>query len=54
MSNNTTAFVDVMMVEELGLHFTYDRWLPLKNALVNFISFVFFGLIPLYIYMIET
>ena len=39
------AWVDIMMVEELGL--IPDDENPLKNALVTFFSFAFFGLMPL-------
>lgn len=50
MSANTEAFVDVMMVQELGLSSQVDEWEPIKNGTVNFFSFVFFGIIPLLIY----
>lgn len=45
MSKNEKAFVDVMMVEELGIIESDES--PTKNALVTFFSFAFFGLIPL-------
>lgn len=50
MSTNTEAFVDVMMVQELGLSAQVDEWEPIKNGVVNFTSFMFFGVIPLLIY----
>ena len=50
MSTNESAFVDVMMVEELGIIKNEDS--PMKNALVTFSSFLLFGLIPLLAYVI--
>lgn len=52
MSKNKEAFVDVMMVQELGLKANYDRWGPLKNGITNFVSFIIFGSVPLIIYVI--
>eukprot|EP01080_Neovahlkampfia_damariscottae_P001947 gene1947-1455_t len=54
MSENKQAFVDVMMVQELGLKPVVDPWGPLKNGLINFGSFILFGIIPLLIYIIIT
>ena len=54
MSTNKKAFVDVMMVQELGLKADYDPWYPVKSGLSNFCSFVFFGSIPLIIYVITS
>jgi len=54
MSRNKKAFVDVMMVQELGLAPDYDAWYPVKSGFINFFSFVFFGCIPLIIYIITS
>ena len=69
MAENKQAFVDVMMVQELGLKPVVDPWGPLKNGLINFGSFILFGneiqflknfrspkkgIIPLLIYIIIT
>jgi len=44
MSKDKEAFIDVMMVEELGIMQSAES--PLKNAFVTFGSFVLFGFIP--------
>jgi hypothetical protein len=44
ISKNKKAFVDIMMIEELGLGAGDDS--PFKNALVTFFSFLLFGLMP--------
>ncbi|MEK7131505.1 MAG: VIT1/CCC1 transporter family protein [Patescibacteria group bacterium] len=49
MSKHEKAWVDIMMVEELGL--VEHRESPVKNALVTFSSFIFFGSIPVLIYL---
>ena len=49
LSKIEKPWVDIMMVEELGL--VENRESPLKNALVTFGSFVFFGAIPVLIYI---
>ena len=49
LSKHEKPWVDIMMVEELGMVEDYE--LPLKNALVTFTSFVFFGSIPVIIYI---
>jgi VIT1/CCC1 family predicted Fe2+/Mn2+ transporter len=54
MSGNRQAFVDVMMVQELGLKSTIDPWGPVKGALVNFFAFVICGSIPLILYIVMT
>jgi VIT1/CCC1 family predicted Fe2+/Mn2+ transporter len=52
ISQDTEKFVDVMMVHELGLLVDLDDpWEPLKQAIVMFCAFLFFGLFPLYSYM---
>lgn len=50
LSKNKKAWVDVMMVEELGM--IEDTSNPLKNAVVTFFSFALFGLIPLLAYLV--
>ena len=49
LSKHEKPWVDIMMVEELGL--VENRESPLKNALVTFVSFLFFGSIPVLIYL---
>jgi len=50
LSKHKDAWVDIMMVEELGL-MTCDES-PTKNGIVTFISFILFGIIPLCPYII--
>lgn len=50
ISKNKEAWVDIMMVEELGIIQEEDS--PLKNALVTFIAFITFGFIPVFTYVI--
>ncbi len=50
LSKHEKAWVDIMMMEELGL--VEHRESPVKNALVTFVSFVFFGAIPVLIYIV--
>lgn len=50
LSKNKKVWVDVMMVEELGL--IEEDESPLKNALVTFLSFAFFGFIPILAYLL--
>lgn len=50
LSKNHKVWVDVMMVEELGL--IPDEESPVKNAIVTFCSFCLFGIIPLLPYII--
>ena len=45
LAKNKEAWIDIMMVEELGL--IPDDESPVKNAIVTFISFALFGIIPL-------
>ncbi|KAN0024111.1 hypothetical protein ACTFIV_008507 [Dictyostelium citrinum] len=51
LSLNPKGFVDVMMVEELGIMPDVESQSPWKNGLVNFTSFVFFGILPLLPYL---
>lgn len=51
ISKNKKAWVEIMMVEELGIVERDEP--PLKNALVTFISFIIFGFIPLLAYVIS-
>ena len=50
LSKIEKPWVDIMMVEELGLVENPES--PLKNAVVTFGSFVFFGAIPVLIYIV--
>ncbi len=45
IAKNEEAWVNIMMIEELGI--VEDNASPLKNALVTFASFTLFGFIPL-------
>jgi VIT1/CCC1 family predicted Fe2+/Mn2+ transporter len=52
ISKDPKRFVDIMMVEELGILVSADdNWHePAKQGLVMFISFIFFGVFPLLAY----
>lgn len=50
LSKHEKPWVDIMMAEELGLVENYAS--PIKNALVTFASFIFFGSIPVLIYVV--
>lgn len=52
ISKYKDAWVDIMMVEELGI--VVDKKSPLKNALVTFFSFAIFGFIPLLAYVLSS
>lgn len=52
MSEHRNFFVDVMMVEELGLQVPEEDDNPWFDGLVTFCSFVFFGFFPLLGYCI--
>jgi len=52
MSKHKKAFVNIMMVEELGI--VEDTTSPVKNALFTFFSFAFFGFIPLVAYVFAS
>lgn len=49
LSTNKKAWIDTMMIEELGIMESDES--PLKNAFATFLSFGFFGLIPLLAYV---
>ena len=51
LAMNKKVWVDVMMIEELGLLPVEAN--PEKNALVTFISFACMGLIPILPYLIN-
>ena len=50
LSKNRKAWIDIMMVEELGIVSSDES--PLKNALATFLSFAIFGFIPLLTYVL--
>lgn len=50
LSEHKEAWIDVMMVEELGIIEADES--PLRNALVTFVSFGAFGFIPLAAYVV--
>jgi VIT1/CCC1 family predicted Fe2+/Mn2+ transporter len=50
LSKHEKAWVDVMMVEELGIVESDET--PMKNAIVTFMSFAIFGLIPVLAYVL--
>ena len=54
MAKYKNFFLDVMMVEELGLMPPDEDDSPWKNGLVTFASFVFFGFIPLLSYVLSS
>jgi vacuolar iron transporter family protein len=51
ISKNQKTWIDIMMIEELGL--TKSESNPLINGLVTFVSFAVFGFIPLSVYVIQ-
>lgn len=50
ISKNKETWVDIMMVEELGI--IQEEESPLKNALVTFAAFLVFGFIPVVTYVV--
>jgi len=52
LSKYRSAFVDIMMAEELGISSDSVNDVPWKHGLVNFGSFMGFGVIPLISYVI--
>jgi VIT1/CCC1 family predicted Fe2+/Mn2+ transporter len=51
ISKDRKTWVDIMMVEELGI--IEDEESPFKNAFVTFFSFGFFGFLPLLAYVLS-
>ncbi|RPI02415.1 MAG: hypothetical protein EHM72_04215 [Calditrichaeota bacterium] len=51
ISKNKKAWVDIMMVEELGIIESSES--PLKNALATFLSFVVLGFVPLAVFVLS-
>lgn len=51
ISKNKEAWVDIMMVEELGI--IRENESPVRNAIVTFISFMVFGFIPVLTYVLS-
>lgn len=51
ISKNKDTWVDIMMVEELGIIEEEDS--PLKNAIVTLLSFIIFGFIPVLTYVLS-
>jgi len=54
MARNKEFFVDIMMVEELGIMPPEDTMAAAKGGFVTFCSFLFFGCIPLIVYVITA
>jgi len=52
LSKHKTAFVDIMMAEELGIAPDVVNDVPWKHGVVNFGSFMTFGVVPLIVYVI--
>ena len=52
LSKDKNLFVDTMMVEELGIQVELeDQWAPFKSAVAMFVSFICFGMVPLFVYL---
>jgi VIT1/CCC1 family predicted Fe2+/Mn2+ transporter len=51
MARYKEAWLDIMMLEELGIIESDES--PLKNAIATFLSFCFFGFIPLIVYVLS-
>jgi len=51
-AKDTKIFVDIMMAEELGISIEDEHEVPWKHGLVNFGSFMAFGIVPLLAYII--
>lgn len=52
LSKNKETWINVMMVEELGI--VENNESPIKNALITFFSFLIFGFIPLIAYVTSS
>jgi len=48
------AFIDIMMVEELGIAPDAKNESPTKHALATFVSFAMFGAVPLVAYLVAA
>jgi VIT1/CCC1 family predicted Fe2+/Mn2+ transporter len=53
MANYRDVFVDLMLVDELGLSPPDNSTKPWKNGLVTFLSFCIFGFVPILAYIIS-
>jgi len=53
LSKYKHAFVDTVLIDELGLMPIRGNESPAKSGLLTFFSFIFFGLIPLIVYLIS-
>eukprot|EP01087_Luapelamoeba_hula_P010315 TRINITY_DN2728_c0_g1_i1.p1 TRINITY_DN2728_c0_g1~~TRINITY_DN2728_c0_g1_i1.p1 ORF type:complete len:281 (+),score=54.94 TRINITY_DN2728_c0_g1_i1:31-843(+) len=51
ISRHKEFFIDVMMVQELGIMFDPEES-PFKHGLVTFLSFIVFGFVPLAVYLV--
>jgi len=54
LSSNRKAFVEIMMAEELGISPDAVNDKPWKHGLINFGSFIGFGVVPLIAFMISA
>eukprot|EP01121_Diplochlamys_sp_Union-15-3_P023029 TRINITY_DN9_c0_g1_i2.p1 TRINITY_DN9_c0_g1~~TRINITY_DN9_c0_g1_i2.p1 ORF type:complete len:188 (-),score=37.85 TRINITY_DN9_c0_g1_i2:56-619(-) len=52
LSSDKRVFVDVMMIEELGIMPDDEYQVPWKHGTVNFTSFMIFGIVPIAAYLI--
>jgi len=50
LSKDKNRFIDIMMIEELGIMPDDESQIPWKHGVVNFSSFVIFGIVPLLAY----
>jgi vacuolar iron transporter family protein len=54
ISKDDKIFVDFMMHDELGISIDLDdQWEPLKQGAVMFLSFILFGSVPLFAYLLR-
>jgi len=51
-AKNKKVFVDIMMAEELGITKDSETDVPWKHGLINFGSFMAFGIVPLIAYIV--
>lgn len=52
LARHKDIFVDTMMVDELGINPPDDSDQPWKNGLITFLSFLIFGSVPLWCYVV--